>query len=103
MVRIDTGLLLSHKKELNSAICKDMDRSGDCHTEWSKSEEEKQISHKITCMWNLEKWYRYTYLQSRNRDTYVENKLRDTKGKGCCDELGVWDWHIHTTMYKIDN
>ena len=29
---------------------------------------------------NLEKWYRWTYLQSRNRDTDVENKLTDTKG-----------------------
>ena len=28
----------------------------------------------------------------------------DTKGKrGGWDELGDWDWHIHTTMYKIDN
>ena len=31
-------------------------------------------------MWNLEKWYRWTYLQSRNRDTDVENKHMDTKG-----------------------
>ena len=26
------------------------------------------------CMWSLEKWYRWSYLQSRNRDTDVENK-----------------------------
>ena len=39
----------------------------DCHTEWSKSEREKQISYINACMWNLEKWYRWTYLQSRNR------------------------------------
>ena len=25
-------------------------------------------------MWNLEKWDRGTYLQSRNRDTDIENK-----------------------------
>ena len=30
-------------------------------------------------MWNLEKWYRSYYLQSRNRDTDVENKCMDTK------------------------
>ena len=29
-------------------------------------------------MWNLEKWYRLTGLQGRNRDTDVENKLMDT-------------------------
>ena len=31
-------------------------------------------------MWNLEKWYRWIYLQSRNRDTGIENKRMDTKG-----------------------
>ena len=26
------------------------------------------------------------------------------KGKcGGSDKLGDWDWHIHTTIYKIDN
>ena len=19
------------------------------------------------------------------------------------DRLGIWDWHVHTTIYKIDN
>ena len=43
-------------------------------------------------MWNLEKWFRETYLQSRNRDTDIENKCVDTKGgKGGWDELGDWD------------
>ena len=31
-------------------------------------------------MWNLEKWYRWSYLQSRNRDTDIENKYIDIKG-----------------------
>ena len=50
------------------------------HTEWSKSERKKQISYNITYMWNLEKWYRWTYLQSKNRVTDVENKLTVPKG-----------------------
>ena len=37
-----------------------------CHTEWSKSERKKQISYINTYMWNLEKWYRWTYFQGRN-------------------------------------
>ena len=36
--------------------------------------EEKQILHIITYMYNLEKWNRLTYLQSRHRDTDVETK-----------------------------
>ena len=40
----------------------------------------------------------------RNRDTDVENKPMDTKGgKWWWDELGDWDWHVHTNMYKMDN
>ena len=57
-------------------------------------------------MWNLEEWYRRSYLQNRSRDTDVENKRMDTKGeRGGWEELGDWDSHIHTidTMYKVDN
>ena len=43
-------------------------------------------------MGNLEKWYRCTYLQSRNRDADVEKKSMDTEWeKGGWDELGDWD------------
>ena len=61
-------------------------------------------------MWNLEKWYRWTGLQGRNRDTDVENKRMDTKGGkwqgvggGGGDELGDWDWHVYTDVDKIDD
>ena len=47
----------------------------------SKSYREKQISYDITYMWNLKKWYKWTYLQNRNRHTDTENKLMVTKGK----------------------
>ena len=33
-------------------------------------------------IWNLEKWYRWSYLQNRNRDTEVENKHGHQEGKG---------------------
>ena len=45
--------LLSHKKEQNNAICSNMDGPRDCHTEWSKSGTERQISYDIAYMWNL--------------------------------------------------
>ena len=36
-------------------------------------------------MWNLEKWYRLTGLQGRNRDTDGQNQHMDTKrGKPGC-------------------
>ena len=42
------GILLSHKKEQNNAICSNMDGTRDSHTEWSKSERERQIPYDIT-------------------------------------------------------
>ena len=63
------------KKEWNNAICNNMDGPRDYHTKWSKSERERQISYDITYMWNLEKWYKETYLQNRNTLTDIENKL----------------------------
>ena len=49
--------------------------------------------------------YRWSYLQTRNRETDVENKRMDTKaGRGRVRWIGrLGDWHIYTTMYKIDN
>ena len=93
-----------HKKEWNWVICRDVDGSRDYHTEWSKSERDKQMSYINVCMWKLEKWYRWPRLQGRNWDTDVENKHMDTKGGKWWggNELGDWDWHIYTNMYKMD-
>ena len=52
---IYNGISLSHKKERNWVICRDVDGRRDCHTEWSKSEREKQISYINAYMWNLKK------------------------------------------------
>ena len=43
-------------------------------------------------------------LQNRNKLTDIENKFMVTKGEGVWgkDKLGVWDWQIQTTIYKID-
>ena len=35
-----------------------MDGPRDCHTEWSKSDTERQISYDIAYMWNLKKGYK---------------------------------------------
>ena len=55
VVHTYNGILLSHKKEWNNAICSNMDGPGDYHTKWSKSEKEQQISYYIAYMWNLKK------------------------------------------------
>lgn len=72
---------------------------------WMKSEREKQITHTV---WNLKKLiYRWSYLQSRDKDTNIKNKCMTIKGEiqERWDKLGDWDWHRYTNdaMYKIYN
>ena len=52
-VHLYNGILLSHKKEQNWIICRDVDGPRNCHSEGSKSEREKQILHMNAYMWNL--------------------------------------------------
>ena len=57
------GIWRGHEKEQNWVICSGVDEPRVClHTEWSKSERDRQISHINSHMWNLEKQYRWTYL-----------------------------------------
>ena len=53
-------------------------------------------------MWNVKKEYKWTYPQNGNRATDVENKLKVTGRRGGRDELGDWDWHVDSIIYKID-
>ena len=63
------GILLSHKKCRNNAICRNMDGPRDYHTKWSKPDK-KYKYHMISLMWILKnKWYKGTYSQNRNRLT----------------------------------
>ena len=66
-------VLLSHKKECIWVNSSEVDEPRACYTQWSKSEREKQILYN-TYIWNLQKWYWWTYLQGRNRDRHREQK-----------------------------
>ena len=87
------------KKQQYWVICRDVDGPGVCHIEWSKSGE-KQISYINTYMRNLEKRYRWTYFQGRNRDRGIENRCVDTVGGRMRWEIGN---DLHTTMCEIDS
>ena len=78
-------------------IYRDVDGSRVYHTEWSKSEREKQISSINAYMWNLEKLYRWSYLQGRNRDPDAENKYMDTKG----ERGGGRNWEVGIDVYTL--
>ena len=51
MVHVHNGILLSHKKEQNNAICSNMDETRDSLNE--VSQKEKDIPYDITYVWNL--------------------------------------------------
>ena len=50
----------------------------------------------ITHNWKLKKWYKWTYIKNRNRDTDVENKHDNQEGRGKRNKLRDWDWHMQT-------
>ena len=77
----------------------------DYHTKWSKSERERQISCAIAYMWNLEKGYKWTYLQNTNRVADVENICNSLPQglKEERDKFGDGNWYMHTTIHKINN
>ena len=52
VVHIYNGILLSHKKSWNTAICDNMDGPRDNHAEWNKADRKSWKSHDITYMWD---------------------------------------------------
>ena len=82
-------------------ICSNRDGPRDYHSKRSKSHREKQVTYDITHRWNLKRGYKWTCLQNGNRVTDVEKNVWSLGRSGGMDKLGDWNWHIHTTLYKI--
>ena len=96
-VHIYKGILLSHKKEQNNAVCSNMD--GPRGSKCSKSDTERQISYNGIYTWNLIKKGTNEYIYKTGLMD-IENKLMVTmdKGKeGYIARLGLT--HIHYTHY----
>ena len=85
-----SGLAESYDSSIFSLL-----RNQGSQTEWSKSEREKQILYISAYMWNLEKWYRWTYLQGRNRDADRERICGHSGEKKGMGWVGRLDWHIY--------
>ena len=77
---IYNGLLLSHKKEWNHAICSNIDGPRDYHTKWSKSDKRKTDIWYHLCMKSKIR-YKWTYVQNKNRLTDIEYKFMAIKGE----------------------
>ena len=94
VVHIYKGILLSHKKEWNCAICRGMDGLRDCDTEWNKLERENDKYHMISLICGILKkndTNELIYKTETDSQTSKTN-LWLTNGKhGGRDKLGVWD------------
>ena len=95
VVHIYNGILLNQKEEWNCAICRYVDGPRDCHTQWSQKVKNKY--HLLTHVCGIwKKWYRGTYLKSRNRDTDEEQMGSYQEGKGVVDGI---NWEIGIDIF----
>ena len=85
------GILLSHKKEWNNAICSNMDRPRDYHTKWSKSEKEKYHITSLICgILNVTQMYLSTeQKQTQRHREYTCDWQREAGRGGTGWEFGV--------------
>ena len=70
---------ISHKKECNWVRSNEVNEP---IIQWSKSEWEKQILYTNAYIWNLGRWYWWTYFQGSNGDADTENRLVDAVREG---------------------
>ena len=81
---------------------KELDEPRAYYTEWSQSERVRQILYINSCVWNLERWSWWTYLQGSRGDTEIEKRLVDTAGQGEGGTNGEGHRKIYMTICKID-
>ena len=97
----EDGILLSCKKEWNNIICSNMAGPRDCHTEWSKSEKDKD-KYDIVYMWNLKKNGSNELIYKKK--SHRCRKLTVTRGNGGEREIGSFGLtYSTTTIYKVDS
>ena len=80
-----------------------MDGPGDYHTKWSKSDRERQISYDITYMLNHKKMIQMNSFTKQKQTQRLREWTYGYQGWRVeeRDRLEVWDWHVHTTIFKI--
>ena len=92
-----TGILLSHKKEYNNAVCSYMDMPRNYYTKWTKSEREREIPYDITCIWTL-KYDTNRLIYKTETDSDIENRPVVAKGEG---GGGRVDWEFGISRSKL--
>ena len=92
VVHIYNGLLLSHIKEWNWIICRDVDAPRQCHTQWSKSQTEKQITYINGDNVESRKWYRWSFCKAEI-ETWRTNGYKGKRAGGMNWDIGIYHMH----------
>ena len=71
-----------------------MDGSRGYHTKWSKLNKDRQI-HDIAYMWNLKKWYKWTYLDPNAGKDWEQEEKRATEGE-------MVGWHHQLNGHEFE-
>ena len=97
---IYNGILLSHKKNQNNAICSNMDGHRDYHTKGSQ----KDKYHMMSLILESKVWHKWTYLWNGNRLTDIEKRPVVAKEEGMVEgrigNLSLADVNIVYRMNK---
>ena len=67
-----TGILFSHQKEWNNAICSNTNGPRDDHTKWSQKEKEKY--HMVSLICGIKKYKTNQHTYKTKIDSYIENR-----------------------------
>ena len=100
VLHVHGGILLSHKKEHIWVSFNEVDEPRAYSTEWSKSETEQQILNINTHIWDLERWYWWSYVQGSRGDR-SKKQILDTVGEWrveCLERIALQ--HIHYHMWN---
>ena len=101
MIHTYNGILLSHKKELNNAICSNMDGPRNNYTKWCQTEKEKYHMRSLYVESNF--WNDTKELICKTDSKISEPNLRLPKRNiGGRDKLRGWNEHVDITIHKID-
>ena len=98
-IYIYNGILLSHKKEWNNAICSKTDEPSNYHTKWSKSDKDKY--HMISLICRLQKMIQMNLFTKQKqthrcrKQTYGYQRGKGGK-EGQISSMGLTDTNYYT-------
>ena len=91
------GYYTAIKKECVWVSSNEVDEPRAYCTKWGKSEKEKLVLYINACMWNLERWYWWAYMQGSSGDADIVNRLVDPVRAG----EGGMNWESSMEAYIL--